>query len=180
MRYVALLRGINVGGKSLLKMEELRRSVESLGYQNVRTYINSGNVIFETDEVSSQSVARSIENALQESFQLTVRVVVYSASQYRRIVESAPAGWGEKPDWKYNTLFLIPPYDIEDIKADIGGLKPDIETLHCVEGAIYQAMLFTKFGQTTTGKLASRPSYQKMTVRNWNTTRKLLAILQEK
>lgn len=179
MKYVALLRGINVGGKSQIKMSELKVSCEAIGLKQVRTYINSGNIIFEVDSEDEHVLSKRIEMAILDQFSLPVRVVVYSQKQYARIIAAAPKGWGEKSNWKYNTLFLIPPYDINTILEDIGELKPDLELIHVVDGAIYQSLLFEKFGQTTTGKLASRASYKKMTIRNWNTSQKLLAIIEE-
>ncbi|MDB5165790.1 MAG: hypothetical protein JWM00_680 [Candidatus Saccharibacteria bacterium] len=177
MKYVALLRGINVGGKAPIKMADLKSCFETHGFENVRTYINSGNVMFETTKTDTIKLAKNIERCIETSFSLPVRVVVIDESHYRNIVKNVPQGWGEKLDWKYNMLFLIPPYDIDVIRADIGELKPDIETMKIGEGIIYQAILFTAFGRTTGGKLASRVSYKKMTIRNWNTTRKLLELL---
>jgi len=177
VKYVALLRGINVGGNSLIKMADLKVCFESLGHENVKTYINSGNVIFDSNEKSETVLSADIENSIEATFKIPVRVVVISKPNYQKIIQNVPKGWGEE-GWKYNTLFLIPPYDIKEITADIGQLKQDIETMQIGEGVIYQAMLFTSFGKTTGGKLASRSSYKKMTVRNWNTSRKLLALLE--
>ena len=178
MKYVALLRGINVGGKTLIKMADLKSCIEELGHAKVKTYINSGNVIFETGKRDEIELAREIEKAISHSIKLDVRVVVMGVDSYAKMVTNVPQGWGEKEGWKYNTLFLIPPYDINKVLEDIGELKPDIEVVVAGEGVIYQAILFEKFSRTTSGKLASRVSYKQMTVRNWNTTRKLLELLQ--
>lgn len=178
MKYIALLRGINVGGKTLIKMADLQLCIEELGYKKVKTYINSGNVIFESDERDEQTLAHEIEKAVNDSTKLDVRVVVISEDTYTKIIKNVPEGWGERKGWKYNTLFLIPPYDIKKILEDIGELKPDIEVVVAGQGVIYQALLFEKFGRTSSGKLASRPSYKQMTIRNWNTTRKLLELLE--
>lgn len=179
MKYIALLRGINVGGNTLIKMSHLKDIVASLGYANVRTYINSGNVLFETGKTSELALAHDIEKAITKSHSLDVRVVVKSEASYRKIIKGVPANWGEKQGWKYNLLFLIPPYDSAVVMADIGELKPDIELVVPGEGVIYQALLFEKFGRTSSGKLASRASYKQMTVRNWNTSQKLLHILDQ-
>ena len=178
MKYVALLRGINVGGKTLIRMADLKTCIEMLGYANVRTYINSGNVLFETAKSDEVTLAKNIEQAITSATKLTVRVVVINEHDYAAIIKNVPAGWGEKEGWKYNLLFLIPPYDAGKILEDIGELKPDIEQVVVGDGVIYQALLFEKFGRTTSGKLASRPSYQQITIRNWNTSRKLQALLE--
>ncbi len=178
MKYVALLRGINVGGKSKIKMSELKLCFEKLGLEDVRTYINSGNVIFTTVKMDQQTLAKEIELEIEEIFRFHVSVVVIDQFSYKRMIESAPKGWGEKEGWKYNSLFLIPPYNLNEIMTDIGDLKPDIETVIAGEAIIYQALLFTSFGKTSSGKLASRASYKKMTIRNWNTSKKLLELVQ--
>lgn len=179
MKYVALLRGINVGGKTLIRMATLKESFEHLAYDNVRSYINSGNIMFETASRPTLALASEIEKTIEESFSLTVRVVVIAESEYRTMIANVPSGWGKKADWKYNLLFLIPPYDTKSIVEDIGELKPDIEIMKVGEGVIYQALLFSSYGKTTTGKLAARASYKQMTVRNWNTAQRLLALFDE-
>ncbi len=177
MRYVALLRGINVGGKSKVKMSELKICFENLGLEDVRTYINSGNVIFTTVKMDKQTLAKEIELVIEKKFGFHVDVVVIDEFSYKNMIENVPKGWGEKGGWKYNSLFLIPPYDIDEIMADIGELKPEIEIVVVGDGVIYQSILFTSFGKTTSGKLASKSSYKKMTIRNWNTSRKLLELM---
>ncbi|MDO8335407.1 MAG: DUF1697 domain-containing protein [Candidatus Saccharibacteria bacterium] len=177
MRYIALLRGINVGGNSKVKMSDLKLGFERLGLEDVRTYINSGNVIFATVKMDSQILAKEIELEIEKTFHFHVDVVVIDEYKYRKMIENVPKGWGEAEGWKYNSLFLIPPYDIDEIMTDIGELKPDIEVVQTGDGVIYQALLFTSFGKTTSGKLASRDSYKKMTIRNWNTSKKLLELI---
>ena len=97
-RYVALLRGINVGGNNIVKMSELKACFEHIGYQNVHTYINSGNIIFESSETNSQKLTNTIEAALKEAFGFELRVVVCSLEQLRAIVQNAPKGFGSKPE----------------------------------------------------------------------------------
>ncbi len=178
MRYVALLRGINVGGKSKIKMSELKICFENLGLEDVRTYINSGNVIFTTVKMDRVLLAKEIESEIQKTFHFHVSVVVIDQYSYTKMIKGVPKGWGEKEGWKYNSLFLIPPCNIDEIMDDIGELKSDIEVVVAGDGFIYQALLFTSFGKTTSGKLASRGSYKKMTIRNWNTSRKLLEFIE--
>lgn len=160
-------------------MADLKSCFERAGFTNVSTYINSGNVIFETSGKTVAALAAEIETCIKEQLSLPVRVVVIDQPSYSAMMETAPAGYGQKEGWKYNVLFLIPPYDISEIVSDIGELKPDIESMTIGDGVIFQELLFTSFGKTTGGKLASRNSYQKMTVRNWNTARKLRLLLEQ-
>jgi len=178
VRYVALLRGVNVGGKSLIKMSDLKTAVESAGFANVSTYINSGNVIFSSGETDKEKLAKTITDTIKQTCNLEIKAVVLSKDDMATIVKQMPKGWGSNPEWKYNTLFLIPPYNIRDIIAEIGELKPDIEILEKGEGALYQAVEFKAFNRSKTGKLANMHCYKQMTIRNYNTTMKLHALLQ--
>lgn len=179
VKYVALLRGINVGGNSLIKMADLKSCVENIGLQDVSTYINSGNVFFSSSESSEVKLAKKLETAIENTFKLPVRVVVISHDQMKRIIASMPNDWGEKDGWKYNTLFLLPPYDIDKVIEAMGEPKPDIDIFLPSDGAILQAVEFKSFGRSRTGKLAANPVYKQMTIRNLNTTRKLLELMEK-
>jgi len=90
MKYVAFLRGINVGGKNKVKMETLREVCASLGFENVKTYINSGNVIFETKKTDDQKLAEKLEKAIEKEFALNIKVMVRSRSGIEEIVKNNP------------------------------------------------------------------------------------------
>lgn len=176
--YLALLRGINVGGKSKVSMADLRDALVASGLDDVRTYIQSGNVIFSAEKSSKTDVlAAQISKVLSQKFKLDVAVVVFSKDQWSRILAAAPKWWGVQPDWKHNLLVVIPPGTVQAVLDDIGELKPDIEKVEAGSGVVYQSMLFTKFGQTSSGKLASRPAYKTLTIRNYNTATKLMNLL---
>ena len=100
-----------------------------------------------------------------------------SQSQWRQIITDAPAWWGNEPTRKHNLIILIEPYDMKDIIAAIGTLKPDIEAIAPGDGVIYQSLSLTSFGRTTSGKLASNPIYKKMTIRGRNTLLKIGILL---
>lgn len=90
MKYIALLRGINVGGKNKIKMVELKNMFESLNYKNVRTYIQSGNVIFDYDITDTIKLANSIENKINEIFGLLVKIIIRTDEEFRNIVKNNP------------------------------------------------------------------------------------------
>ena len=179
MKYVALLRGINVGGNNKIKMSELAESLEKSGLLDVKTYIQSGNVIFSSDEKNGDTHAANIEKVIDKTFGLTVPTVVLSQSQLQGVIDNVPKGWLENPEWKYNYLFLKPPFKMDEVVAEIGELKPDIEAMTTGQGVIYQSMSIKLFGRTTSGKLASRPVYKIITIRNHNTVSKLLHMMHE-
>ncbi|MDQ3635980.1 MAG: DUF1697 domain-containing protein [Acidobacteriota bacterium] len=90
MKYAALLRGINVGGKNKVKMETLREVFSSLGFENVKTYINSGNVVFETRKSDNIKLASKIKQAIEKEFLLTIKVIVRMMSEIESIIENNP------------------------------------------------------------------------------------------
>lgn len=178
-QYVALLRGINVGGKSLIKMAALKECLDAAGFEDVRTYIQSGNVLFKSSETNEDKLAEKIRATIKNTFSLDVPTVVISHARFKGIIKNFPKNWGENKEWKYNTLFLIPPYDLPAIIEMMGVLKPDIEALAQGDGVLYQGVELKMFGRSTTGKLAANPSYKFMTIRNLNTTRKLLELMND-
>ena len=95
-RFVALVRGINVGGRNKVAMADLRAAFEDAGYDAVRTYIQSGNVLFEG--ASSRSLEDDVERAVEAAFGIPLLVVVRSHEQLRRIVDRAPSGFGTAPE----------------------------------------------------------------------------------
>jgi uncharacterized protein (DUF1697 family) len=90
MKYVAFLRGINVGGKNKVEMRTLHEMCAALGYENVVTYINSGNVIFETNETDDNALAAEIERAIQIEFSLDIKVMARTIDEIRNIVKNNP------------------------------------------------------------------------------------------
>ena len=109
-RYVALLRGINVGGNNLIKMANLKACFEALGFVDVATYIQSGNIVFTTGESGAEKLTRRAEAAIAAAFGCASRVVLRSGRQMRDIVARAPAGFGTQPErYRYHVIFLKAP-----------------------------------------------------------------------
>ena len=108
--YVALLRGINVGGRNKVPMKALRGHLEGLGYAQVSTYIASGNVFLVSGD-SADAVGPRIETALTEHFELDdelVKVLVLGREQLERVIEGKPEGFGERPDlYHSDAIFLM-------------------------------------------------------------------------
>lgn len=171
--YVALLRGINVGGNTLIKMAELKVCLQKSGLEKVETYIQSGNIIFASDK-SQAELCELINRAILKEFSLDVPVVVLSLPEYEEIIKNVPKGWGEDSGWKYNLLFLLPSQNAEEALESIGELKPDIEAMATGNGILYQSVSFKAFGRSRSGKLASMSVYKQMTVRNHRTGYKIL------
>ena len=175
MRYVALLRGINVGGKTLIKMADLRACVEQLGFDDVSTYIASGNVLFATDGDANR-LADTIEHAIEERFELPVKVVVLDRLAYGRVVKAIPKAWIGDDAVRANVAFVRPGTDAKKV---VGELDPDpaIEEVKAVKGAILWATRRDALNRSTLRKLIAGAAYKELTVRNLNTTLKLQELL---
>lgn len=174
--YLALLRGVNVGGNGMVAMNELRSALEKCGLENVHTYIQSGNVFFSSAESDKLKLAQLVEDCVLANFNVRAKTVVFTKGEWQKIIAAAPDWWGKDSEWKHNLLVVIPPYDMDEIVKAVGVLKPDIEAMAPGEGVLYQSMSIRLFGRTTTGKLASNSIYKQLTIRNYNTATKLLTL----
>ncbi|MDO3637646.1 DUF1697 domain-containing protein [Mycolicibacterium arseniciresistens] len=177
-RYVALLRGINVGGRNKVPMADLRAAFESLGFEAVTTYIQSGNVLFASD-VPRVSLESSIEGMLEARLGLPLVVVVRSHRQLRAVVHRAPPGFGAQPDtYHSDVVFLKPPLTAARA-MDIVDLRDGVDQAWPGTGAVYFARLSARRTESRMSRIVGKPEYQLMTIRSWSTTTKLLALLEQ-
>jgi uncharacterized protein (DUF1697 family) len=172
VRYVALLRGINVGGKSPVDMRELKRTFERLGFTDVRTYINSGNVIFGASSGGNPELTPRIEGALAEDFGIQVPVLVLSDRALGAIADAVPATWVNDSSMKCDVFFLWPDVDRPSVVDDVPH-KPAIEDLRYVPGALVRRVDRTNITKSPFTKVVGTELYRRMTARNINTVRKL-------
>lgn len=178
-RYVALLRGINVGGSNIVKMAALKAVFEALGYGDVRTYIQSGNVLFTAPtKQKAQALVSTIEHALTKQFRYASRIVVVSAAELAQAVKQAPKGFGNEPKkYRYDVLFVKTPLSAKKALAELP-LNPEVDSATAGKHAIYFKRLIAKATQSKLSRVVALPLYQNLTIRNWNTTTKLLALTQ--
>lgn len=178
--YVALLRGINVGGKNLIRMPALKACFEAEGFADVVTYIQSGNVLFRSSG-SGSALARRIEAMLAETFRdYRANVVLRSRAQMRAIVDGAPKGFGADPTgYRYDVIFLKEPLTSK-AALDVVPTRPDVDEAHAGRGVLYFSRLTSRASQSRLGKIVSLPIYQRVTIRNWNTTTALLRMMEER
>jgi uncharacterized protein (DUF1697 family) len=171
--YVALLRGINVGGNNLIKMPALKACFETKGFEQVSTYIQSGNVIFVSPETRTAALTDQIESMLAATFEYIPTVVVRSQKQMRAIVDKVPKGFGAQPDkYLYDVVFLKEPLTARTAMASID-TRPGVDQAQAGTGVLYFSRLTAKATQSRLNKIASSPIYPSVTIRNWNTTMKL-------
>ena len=173
-RYVALLRGINVGGNNLIKMTALAACFEKNGFTAVATYIQSGNVIFQSSERAAEALARRIEEMLTAAFRYPASVVLLSWRQLEKVVDEAPAKFGTDPSrYRYDVIYLKPPLTAKEALATVP-TNPEVDRVHAGPGVLYFSRLSEKASKSRLSRVVSMPVYRNMTIRNWNTTIKLL------
>jgi uncharacterized protein (DUF1697 family) len=179
-QHIALLRGINVGGNNIIKMVDLKKSFELMGFTEVSTYIQSGNVIFTTKGNATEDKAaleKTIEEALGRTFQYNSRVVVVSSQEMAQVLAQAPKGFGQLPDeYRYDVLFLKSPTTAQEVLSQLS-LKDGVDAAFTGDHALYFQRLTSKASQSHLSRLSQKIIYQRVTVRNWNTTSKLHSLL---
>jgi uncharacterized protein (DUF1697 family) len=176
--YVALLRGINVGGKNLIKMPALKAAFEAEGFDDVATYIQSGNVLFASSETKPAVLTDRIETMLAEAFDYVPTVVVRSRKQMRAIVDGAPKGFGGRPaEYRYDVIFLKEPLTAKKAMGEVP-TNPAVDTAHAGTGVLYFSRLIAKATASRLNRIVASSIYSSVTIRNWNTTTKLLALME--
>lgn len=113
MKFVALLRGINVGGNNKVNMKLLKKSFERVYMESVKTYINSGNIIFETKESSKKKISKILEQVILEDFDLPIKVLIRSFNEIKNTVNNIPQGWVNDSIWESVTIYLWDEIDNE-------------------------------------------------------------------
>jgi uncharacterized protein (DUF1697 family) len=176
--FVALLRGINVGGNNMIKMSALKESFERLGFKDVATYINSGNVLFRTKDTDPRKLEKKIEKMLAGEYQLPCKVVIRSAEEMASLVRKLPKDWTGDKDWRYNVIFLRHTIDSKELVAVLG-FKAGIEKVAYVPGTLLWSAHVKDLNRTVMIKLSSHRMFQDMTVRNLNTTKKLHELMEK-
>jgi len=172
-RHIALLRGINVGGKNIIKMTDIKACFEEMCFVNVVTYIQSGNVLFDSDENDSVKLTLQIEKTLSERFNYNSKVVLITQQTLNQIISDAPEGFGVFPDdYRYDVIFLKYPHTAEDALSKIK-TKESVDFVTAGNGVLYCSGLSSMSGQSQMTKMIGTAIYKEMTIRNWNTTTKL-------
>jgi len=176
MRYIALLRGINVGGKNKVVMSDLKACLEDAGFINVMTYINSGNVIFDSEEQDITRLTKSCEEIIEKEFGFHISLVLLDVHTLKEALEHMPQWWGSDPDSRHNAVFVIPPATAEEVIADVGRIKPEYEQVYAYGEIIFWTAPVKTFSRTRWSKVVGTKAYRYITIRNANTTKKLLEL----
>lgn len=175
-RYVALLRGINISGKNKVQMAELKKGFESLAFEEVKTYLNSGNVIFSSDEDDIKKFTHQIEAMIKKQFDLDIPTFVISRELLGDILHNAPDWWGNENKEIYdNLIFIIPPATFSDVYNEIGEPKKELEKIKDYKEVIFWSFNRKDYQKTNWwSKTASANISTKLTIRTANTVRKIV------
>ena len=174
-----LLRGINVGGKNPVPMARLREVLGELGYEDVVTYIASGNVVLGSDHKPDR-IKREIEAALPKHFKLhseLVAVHVLTAAQLKHVVAKRPRGFGDEPGTYHSDAIFLMGIDAKDAMAAFDP-REGVDEVSPGEGVIYSQRLGAQRTRSRLSKVVASPHYQSMTIRNWATTTKLAELVE--
>ena len=178
-QYLALLRGINVGGNNIIKMADLKTCFENMGFSDVVTYIQSGDVIFRSAEKEKTTLTAKIEKRLSERFSYNSRVVIIPHAQLRNVVNGAPQGFGaDAASYRYDVLFCIEPLTTAKMIQKVK-LREGVDQMFEGESVLYFSRLISRASQSYLSKIITFPEYKFLTIRNWNTTSKLLTLMGE-
>ncbi|WP_191014507.1 DUF1697 domain-containing protein [Treponema zioleckii] len=174
-RYVALLRGINISGKNKISMPELKAVLAENGFADVKTYLNSGNVLFSADEMNVEKLAESLRSIISQTFHLEIPVFVISQDELKGLLEKSPSWWGsDSKDIYDNLIFAIAPYRIETVAEKIGEPTAELEKVEiCTNAAFwsFDRKLYAKAAWWK--KTASSGIGEMITIRTANTLRKI-------
>lgn len=177
MIYVALLRGINVGGKNKVDMKKLKETFVRAGMQSIVTYINSGNVIFIDEKHSKAEISEILERVILEDFSLEIKVLIRSMDDFEAMMSILPESWNNDSNMKADVLFLWDEVDQETAYSQLV-IKPDIDTVLIFPGGIIWAVDRENISRSGATKLVGTALYRKITVRNVNTSRKIYEIMK--
>lgn len=176
IKYVAFLRGVNVGGR-ILKMAELKTCMEKAGLKNVRTFIASGNLLFEEEFQDTAKLKKQIEQTLEKRFGFKVEVIIFDSGRLNKLAKAIPAGWVNDKQMKCDVMFLWPEIDNPGIVKQLPN-NPQIEDIKYVPGAVIWRIDRDKASKSRMFKLVGTKLYKQMTVRNPNTVRKICKLLE--
>lgn len=176
-KYVAFLRGINVGGKNKVSMPELKELFEENGFFDVVTYINSGNIIFSSDNTDEKKLKEKCEVLIADKFQLNIPVMILSVDDLVTALGHAPSWWGQDKDSKHNAIFVLPPTTVDEVFKEVGEIKPEYEKVDYYGRVIFWSAPIKTFSRTRWSKIVGSSVYDSITIRNANTVRKIAQLV---
>lgn len=176
MKYIVLMRGINVGGKNKISMKELKELLDKSGFEDVATYINSGNVIFSSDNSDIEFLKRNCEALILERFNLNIPVMIISADELVEILSNVPEWWDFDKESRHNAIFVMPPTTVEEVLKEMGEIKPEYEKVSSFSKVIFWSAPSETFSKTKLSRVSGKSIYNSITIRNSNTVKRLVKL----
>jgi uncharacterized protein (DUF1697 family) len=177
VKHVALLRGINVGKSARVPMKTLKALLEGLGLRNVVTYLNSGNVVFDS-ELSVSTLTHLIEEELERAFGERIPTLVKTSEEVIAIAESIPSEWANNETEQTYVAYLFTDVDDPSLVSELP-VKMQFMSMFYTPGAIVWNIKRDNYNRSQITRIAGHASYARMTTRNVNTARKLAALCAE-
>ena len=177
MKYVALLRGINVGKGARVPMKTLKALLEGLGLRDVVTYLNSGNAVF-SSSLSALDLTHVLEEELERAFGKMIPTLVKTSVEVIAIANSIPSEWGSGEGEQTYVAYLFSDVDKPGLVSELP-VKTEFLTIFYTPGAIVWNIKRENYNRSHITRIAEHGSYARMTTRNVNTARKLAALCAE-
>jgi uncharacterized protein (DUF1697 family) len=180
MDYLVLLRGINVGGNNIIKMDFLKKAFEEMGFTDVKTFIQSGNILFRYKKSEKAKLCKKIEEALLDKVKIKINVLLITFSELKHIIDKMPKNFGEETEkYKYDVIFLIEPLTENDFKNELCK-REGVDEIYEGKRVFYIKRLTEKLSGSYLTKMIKTPIWKMVTIRNLNTTKKLYEIMLER
>lgn len=181
MKYIVLLRGVNISGKNKVSMPKLKQLLEENNYQNVSTYLNSGNIIIESNINNKELIIENISKIIEFNFNIKIPIYIMTAPELEDILNNSPSWWGTTNKEIYdNLIFIIPPTTYEEVYNTIGSPKENVDQIEEYHNTIFWSFVLKDCRKSTWWiKTASTSITNKITIRTANTMKKLLQLSQK-
>ena len=181
MKYIALLRGVNISGKNKIAMSKLKKEFTNLGFKEVTTYLNSGNIIFESDINNKNEIINNIPIMIKDKFEFDIPTYVTTSQELEELMSNSPEWWGKDNKEIYdNIIFIIPPTTYKEVFAAIGSPN-EYEKIQEYKNNIFWSFDLKNYRKSNWwSKTASTEISNSITIRTANTMRKILEICLKK
>lgn len=181
MKYIILLRGVNISGKNKVSMPKLKQLLEENSYQNVSTYLNSGNIIIESNINNKELIVENISKIIEFNFNIKIPIYIMTVPELEDILNNSPSWWGTANKEIYdNLIFIIPPTTYEEVYNTIGSPKENVDQIEEYHNTIFWSFVLKDYRKSTWWiKTASTSITNKITIRTANTMKKLLQLSQK-
>ena len=181
-KFIALLRGINISGKNKIAMSELKNVFEQNGYINVITYLNSGNVIFMSNEINKNIISKNIHDMIKNNFDIDIPIFIIEENELKELLDNEPDWWEIDNKEKYdNIIFIISPCTYETVYNTIGEPKKDLEKIQEYKNNIFWSYDLNNYRKTNWwSKTITTNVSDKITIRTKRTMKKILELCVER